>query len=705
MFATGAPVPPGSTAAQLDGTVAAPVADHGGQGVGGRQEAPGAFTKEWNKSSRRVATSDGRRLERGGPVLAGSFLTVPVLRLPTLSPSGERLAYVDHRADVARDAYVSTLYTGSAAGTPAAAVRATFGGPVTALVFATEDDLLVAVGDRLWRVTGDEPPVEVWKADGVIARVAPRPGGGELLVSVFARLDRPDAPRRIRTARHKADGRGPLPEVADGVWLVTPAVAEGDKAQARRIGHDGDDYRQGAWFPDGRMAAAIVHRAGDEVHKSRLVEVSAGGEETRALSPITDIWTYGFGPAGAVVYAARTCEPGAYAPYSLFEVAPGGAAPVPWADAGESLMAPLVLCDWRWPSMRTPFLVARDGKSVVAVVQDGAAVRARRYHRDGPPAPFLGEGRSIIGDLVADGEGRRFAFVSSSPTSVDDVFVHDVGGTRRVTDAMAAWPQAKECGAPEFFTVRAPDGGASECAWLAPDGATGPVPTVLVVHGGPHGAWGANLYLEHNILRTMGFGVLWVNPRGSSGYGVDFAHQVIGHWGEGDMQDLLAAVDRMVAEKKADPARLAIMGTSYGGFMSSWVIGHDDRFRTAVVQAPLTNHISFFGTSDIGPFFVKHQLGVEGLASDLATMWDKSPLKYVPNVKCPVLLVCGENDDRCPVSQSEEYYVALRENGVPTEFLRYPGASHGLGSIAPPSHRLHRQKAVAAWLGTHVLEA
>ena len=441
------------------------------------------------------------------------------------------------------------------------------------------------------------------------------------------------------------------------------------------------------------------------MHRSRLVEISPEGEEVREISPVTDIWTYAWKPdASAVVWASRTCEPGAYAPYKLFECTPGREA-VAWADAGETLMPGLVLCDWRWPSMRTPFILAQDGASVVALTQDGAAVRARRYHRDGPPTAFLGEGRSVIADLGADGAGRRFAFVQSTPTSVDDVFVHDATGTHRFTDAMAGWPQGRECVNPEFFTVRAPDGGESECSWLAPEGTQGPVPTVLAVHGGPHGAWGYNLYLEHNILRAMGFGVLWVNPRGSSGYGVDFANQVVGHWGEGDMEDLLAAVDRMVAEGKADPDRLAIMGTSYGGFMSSWVIGHDDRFRTAVVQAPLTNHISFFGTSDIGPFFVKHQLGVKGLATDLETRWEKSPLKYAPNVKCPVLLVCGENDDRCPISQTEEYYTALREKGIRTEFLRYPGASHGLGSIAPPSHRLHRQKAVVAWLSEHLATA
>jgi|GEM_PF-1059893 len=634
-------------------------------------------------------------------VRAGSFLTVPVFRLPTLSPDGERLAYVEHRPDIQKDAYVSTLYLGPA-GAGAGEVRATFGGPVTTMVFVAEDDLLVAVGDRLWRVCGDEPAEEVWKADGAIVRVSPRPGGAELLVSVLAKLDHPDAPRRIRIDRHKADGRGPVPEVADGVWLVTPG-ADGAKATARRIGRDDDDYRHGQWSPDGDSAVAIAHRFGEEVHASRLVEISVDGDEMREISPVADIWTFAWKPAGdGVVWAARSGEPGAYAPYRLFECAPGEA-PLAWADTGETLMPPLVLCDWRWPSVRTPFLVAPDGGSVIAVGQDGAAVRARRYRRDGSVSVFLGEGHSVVGDLACDRSGSRFTYVSSTPTTLDDVYVQEPGGTRRVTDVMRTWPHGDEIGAPEFFTVRAPDGGESECSWLAPKSGTGPAPMVLVVHGGPHGAWGDNLYLEHNILREMGFGVLWVNPRGSSGYGVDFANQVVGHWGEGDMSDLLAAVDRMVAEGKADPSRLAIMGTSYGGFMSSWAIGHDDRFRTAIVQAPLTNHISFFGTSDIGPFFVKHQLGVKGLATDLETMWDKSPLKYAPNVKCPVLLVCGENDDRCPIGQTEEYYTALRERGVKTEFLRYPGASHGLGSIAPPSHRLHRQKAVVEWLDQYVL--
>ena len=635
-------------------------------------------------------------------MLAGSFLTVPVLRLPTLSPDGERLAYVDHRADVSRDGYISTLHVGPAAETGGARLRATFGGPVTALVWSGDDELLVAVGDRLWRLSGDEPPVEIWKAEGAIGRISPRPGGASLLVSVFSRLERPDAPRRVRTDRHKMDGRGPVPEVADGVWLVEPATGEG-KAEARRVGSAQDDYRQGSWSPDGRSALAIAHRFGEETHQSRLVEVSPEGEEVRELSPVAEIWTYAFKPDGGVVWAARTGEPGSYAPYRLFERARDGET-TPWADAGETLMPGLVLCDWRWPSLRTPFIVAPDGRSVVALTQEGGAVRARRYHREGAPTAFLGDDRSVMSDLAADGAGRRFAYVQSTPTSVDDIFVHDEGGTRRITDAMAAWPQGRSAGEPKFFTVRAPDGGESECAWLAPDGVRGPAPTVLVVHGGPHGAWGRNLYLEHNILRGLGYGVLWVNPRGSSGYGVDFANQVVGHWGEGDMEDLLAAVERMVAEGKADPERLAIMGTSYGGFMSSWVIGHDHRFKTAIVQAPLTNHISFFGTSDIGPFFVRHQLGVEGLATGLETMWDKSPLKYAPNVTCPVLLVCGENDDRCPISQSEEYYTALRDKGVRTEFLRYPGASHGLGSIAPPSHRLHRQKAVVAWLSEHLLD-
>ena len=625
----------------------------------------------------------------------GTFLSLPCLRLPTVSPSGRTVAYVEQRPDLEADGYVGTVYTRAADGSGRAVARGTFGGAATALAWQDDHTLLLGVDGTVWRLAGENAPERLWQAPGAVGNLSPHPDGEVIAVSVLDGVGDTAAPRRVRVGHHKWDGRGPLREVSESVWLV------GGPGGPVRLGDAATAYQRAVWSPDGQHLAAFARRFDEGVNEGRVVLMptdGAGGDE-RDLSPVGDILAFAWRRDGAgIVFALRRAPFGSALPFRLHEADLVGRV-ADWADPGDSLVGPLILCDWRFPAARTPFLVAPDNASVVTLVQEGGAVVARRYHRDGRRENTLGGRGGTISDVTADAAGATFAYAYATHTRIDDLYVcAGSGAPRRLTDAMADWPAAGKVAEPAFFTVTAPDGVESECAFLAPPGASGPVPTVLVVHGGPHGAWGDNLHLEHQVLAHRGIGVLWVNPRGSSGYGADFSGAVVGHWGEGDMSDLMAAVDRAVAEGKADPARLAIMGTSYGGFMSSWVIGHDDRFVTAVVQAPVVNQISMFGTSDIGSFFLRYELGVEGPAVDLETMWDKSPLKYAPNVKASVLLICGENDDRCPIGQSEEYFVALRELGREVEFLRYPGDSHWLSSGGAPSHRLHRQTAVVDWL-------
>jgi dipeptidyl aminopeptidase/acylaminoacyl peptidase len=403
-----------------------------------------------------------------------------------------------------------------------------------------------------------------------------------------------------------------------------------------------------------------------------------------------------------LVWAARRAPYGSPVPYRLYGAAVGGA-PEAWSDDGVGVSPPLILCDWRWPTSRVPFVVAPDGLSVVALVQEGGSVVARRFHRDGRSELALGGPGATVTDLDVDGASRRVAFVRATHTTIDDVFVADPDGReRRLTDAAALWPDAGAVIAPEPFTLTTTDGLSVDCMWLGPPDAAGPVPTVLAVHGGPHGAWGDNLHLEHQLLARRGIGVLWVNPRGSSGYGPAFAERVLGRWGEEDLADLMAAVDRVVADGRADPERLAIMGTSYGGFMAAWAIGLSRRFRTAVVQAPVTDLISMYGTSDIGSSFLPYELGGLDPWRDVGAMWERSPLSHVDAVTASVLLICGEHDDRCPIGQSEEYFTALRERGREVVFLRYPGESHLLAWTGTPGHRIHRQQAVVDWLAAHL---
>jgi dipeptidyl aminopeptidase/acylaminoacyl peptidase len=186
------------------------------------------------------------------------------------------------------------------------------------------------------------------------------------------------------------------------------------------------------------------------------------------------------------------------------------------------------------------------------------------------------------------------------------------------------------------------------------------------------------------------------NPRGSQGYGEQFALACVEDWGGKDYEDLMAGVDEVVRRGVADPDRLYVGGYSYGGYMSFWVVGHTDRFRAAAVGAPVTNMVSMFGEGDI-PHFDVFEMG--------GTPWDepetyrfRSPVTYLASVKTPVLLLHWEGDLRCPIGQSEEVFQGLKMLGQEVEFVRYPGGSHGGRT---PSQAVDHIKRTLAWYDAH----
>ena len=199
-------------------------------------------------------------------------------------------------------------------------------------------------------------------------------------------------------------------------------------------------------------------------------------------------------------------------------------------------------------------------------------------------------------------------------------------------------------------------------------------------------------------LASRGWAVLALNPTGSGSYGKAFADGIRGRWGEHDLPEQLAAVDALVRDGVADPARLAVSGYSYGGYMTAWTTSHTERFKAAVVGAPVVNVESFHGTSDIGAWFGPREAGGD-LVGHREAFRRLSPINYVERVATPTLVVHGEADDRCPVSQGEEWYIGLLAVGrVPAEFIRYPGQSHAFRGSGRPSHRIDLFRRAADWL-------
>ena len=258
----------------------------------------------------------------------------------------------------------------------------------------------------------------------------------------------------------------------------------------------------------------------------------------------------------------------------------------------------------------------------------------------------------------------------------------------------------------EKFTVER-EGLAVECRlWLPPNFDTSAsYPLILDIHGGPNGAFYDSFVPVQQVLATSGYLVLAVNPRGSSTYGDDFMMAVVDDWGGEDYLDLMAAVDAVLERPYADRDRLGVHGYSYGGYMSSWILGHPDRDRTArfgaaVVGAPCINLLSMYGTSDIGVSFGEVHWG--GSVMDSEKLLKHSPITYAANVTAPVLLLHGESDHRCPIGQSEEYFVALKRQGKEVELVRFPGCYH---SFPRTGHAKMREEYLArtlAWFEKHL---
>jgi dipeptidyl aminopeptidase/acylaminoacyl peptidase len=207
------------------------------------------------------------------------------------------------------------------------------------------------------------------------------------------------------------------------------------------------------------------------------------------------------------------------------------------------------------------------------------------------------------------------------------------------------------------------------------------VPLILNIHGGPAGVFSQNFVAGNQgiypiaAFAEMGYAVLRPNPRGSGGYGVDFRRSNERDWGGGDFKDLMLGVDEVIKLGVADKNKLGVMGWSYGGFMSSWMVGHTDRFKAASIGAPVVNLVSQDGTSDISEFLPSYYRKYHWEDFDVYTL--HSPIRYVGNVKTPVMLQHGEADARVPFSQSMEFYLALKRRNIPVRLLGLPRQPHG----------------------------
>ncbi|GEL65993.1 S9 family peptidase [Marinilactibacillus psychrotolerans] len=253
---------------------------------------------------------------------------------------------------------------------------------------------------------------------------------------------------------------------------------------------------------------------------------------------------------------------------------------------------------------------------------------------------------------------------------------------------------------PEMFWYRGADDWKIQGWYMPPITQEEKHPAILYIHGGPQVNYGETFFHEMQKLSGQGYGVILLNPRGGNGYGQEFVASILGDYGNKDYEDLMIGTDYVLEKHpNIDKNNVYLAGGSYGGFMTNWIVGHTNRFKAAVTQRCISNWISFYGTSDIGPHFVEFQLQQD--LSNMEELWRMSPLAYAQKVETPLLIIHGEEDLRCPQEQAEQMYIAMKKKGVETKLITFPKSSHGLSRMGLPNLRLERMDAISGWFEQH----
>jgi dipeptidyl aminopeptidase/acylaminoacyl peptidase len=477
------------------------------------------------------------------------------------------------------------------------------------------------------------------------------------------------------------------------IWVVSSAGGE-----PRRLSDGRFVDHSPAWSPDGRSIAFISDRGPDpDFHLEN--DVFVADVATGAVRRLTDSRGSEFYPAWSPDGKSIAClatkrdwttRDSIAEDFHVWVIPAAGGSP---RELGDALDRRVESVAW-----------SPDSRSLLFAAQDRGRVLPYRVSSDGGPTRLLFDRDVWMGEPSLDRHAGRIAFAITSPTAPPEVAVLDpaAAAPRVLTHLNDSLLQELPVEAAEtvWFTST---GGARVEGWLMkPMGmeASQRYPLVLFVHGGPHGQFGYRFSAEYQMYASRGYVVLYMNPRGSTGYGQAFSDACLGNWGGVDYEDLMTGVDEVVRTRPfVDPNRMVVTGGSYGGFMTNWIVTHTARFRAAVTREGMSNLATDSALSDawdleyieFGPPWEKY---------DTLMKW--SPIRYITRARTPTLIIEGERDHDVTMAEAEQMYQGLKLQKVETQLVVYPREGHGFHE---PKHRADAYERMLRWFGEHLTTA
>ncbi len=641
-----------------------------------------------------------------------AFLEVPTLSSPHLSPDGGRVAYLRSQIDIAEDKRHRQIWMADTAG--GGVRRISWGDDRPYSLDWSPSGALSFISSR-----GGSPQVWINPLDGSEPRAVT-----DLEQGVAGYWWTPDGNRLAVLATKEDDNAGDLDEVsqegeadadaADGtvfdrlenpeefpqLWVVSVTEDGTGKDEPKRLTTPPINALGAAWSPDGATIALTYNPrfSGlvDEEQRVALVDVASGAMTT--ISPLDRHASMAsFSPDGRrlAYFVDREADFRAY--LNLKDVV------IRDLDSGAervvTALSPFSM-DGGNSTPPRPAVWAEDGSALYLEIAVGTSLDLYRIDAgSGQLQRVTDLEGGLAGFSISAG---KLAYVESELNRPGSLWVRELAGGPALEldstdDAVAGFDLAK----PVKMELTGHDGVTVEGFLFWPPGAQEgePLPTIVEMHGGPYSRYGnswSGRYPWH-VLSHNGFAVFIANPRGGTGYGIEFRRGVYRNFGTDDFKDLMAAVDDLVERGIADEERLGFTGYSYGGLMTNVVVSRTDRFAAAVSVAGLFNFVSAMGQSNPQLLIDSYR---QPWAGDLELLWQHSPASRVAQISTPTLIMHGQEDLPVDPRQSVEMFTYLQLNDVPSRLVLYPREGHGINE---PKHMVDYQTRELEWFRHYLL--